>query len=736
MKKGFTLIELLAVIVILAIIALIATPIILNIISNVKDTAILRSSESYVSAINNAIIEWQLDDKVISDGTYNIMYNGNICLGTYSDNICDGEILEVEVNGVIPTGGLITIKNNKVKSITGLILDLKIVEMDENGNFQIVSTEVATKDWEYVINEDRTITLTKYIGNDTELIVPNLYIDNGNTYRVTKVGNPQVVRVYNPKYTYEAVDKNTIINILGNTSDTTIKKLTISDGVNVGDAAFFGLSSLTTLNLGKIEYIGQRSFDNCYSLTGHLNLKEGLKEVGYQAFLKTKFTEVTLPESLERIEYYTFGGHANGSTIKTVNYNCINLVNDATAFNTSGDIVYSNQFGFNVEQLNISNKVTSIPDYIFIYFEEIEIDTIDFSLYPNLTYIGNMAFANWAKGINRVIIPKGTFVISDSAFSGTTINNYTYTFPTTLSLNWKEIPCGFFQGDSSSQSKNNLKYLTLEEGVEWIGDFAFNHQSNVQTPDGTFTIPASVKQIGGRTYTGDNNVLATHPFHNFGTNAFKEFVVSEGNDSYTTDDGVLYNISKTVLISYPRGKTDLTYTMPNTVTGLSELALSYAKCETLVISDKLFISSEFPDNFNATSDINTLSDGLYVWNKIKNIEVRETNENYKSVNGMLLTKDGSTLIYIPRRNSEGGVITIPDTVTTLMAGSIYGSKYSPGEYTANEIQIPASVIDIPDATIEYINEQRSASKVTGWTITVSPDNQYFTTDSEGLLVKK
>ena len=452
--------------------------------------------------------------------------------------------------------------------------------------------------------------------------------------------------------------------------------------------------------------------------------------------MKTKFTEVTLPESLERIEYYTFGGHTNGSTIKTVNYNCINLVNDATAFNTSGDIVYSNQFGFNVEQLNISNKVTSIPDYIFINFEEIEIDTIDFSLYPNLTYIGNMAFANWAKGINRVIIPKGTFVISDSAFSGTTINNYTYTFPTTLSLNWKEIPCGFFQGDSSSQSKNNLKYLTLEEGVEWIGDFAFNHQSNVQTPDGTFTIPASVKQIGGRTYTGDNNVLATHPFHNFGTNAFKEFVVSEGNDSYTTDDGVLYNISKTVLISYPRGKTDLTYTMPNTVTGLSELALSYAKCETLVISDKLFISSEFPDNFNATSDINTLSDGLYVWNKIKNIEVRETNENYKSVNGMLLTKDGSTLIYIPRRNSEGGVITIPDTVTTLMAGSIYGSKYSPGEYTANEIQIPASVIDIPDATIEYINEQRSASKVTGWTITVSPDNQYFTTDSEGLLVKK
>ena len=46
MRKGFTLIELLAVIVILAIIALIATPIILNIITEAK-------LESYKISLNN-----------------------------------------------------------------------------------------------------------------------------------------------------------------------------------------------------------------------------------------------------------------------------------------------------------------------------------------------------------------------------------------------------------------------------------------------------------------------------------------------------------------------------------------------------------------------------------------------------------------------------------------------------------------------------------------------------------
>ena len=48
MKKGFTLIELLAVIVILAIIALIATPIILNIIGGTKDKSEDLSKELYL----------------------------------------------------------------------------------------------------------------------------------------------------------------------------------------------------------------------------------------------------------------------------------------------------------------------------------------------------------------------------------------------------------------------------------------------------------------------------------------------------------------------------------------------------------------------------------------------------------------------------------------------------------------------------------------------------------------
>ena len=56
MKKGFTLIELLAVIVILAIIALIATPIILGIIKDARDEAKERSAEAVIHSMETAYL--------------------------------------------------------------------------------------------------------------------------------------------------------------------------------------------------------------------------------------------------------------------------------------------------------------------------------------------------------------------------------------------------------------------------------------------------------------------------------------------------------------------------------------------------------------------------------------------------------------------------------------------------------------------------------------------------------
>ncbi len=73
MKKGFTLIELLAVIVILAVIALIATPIILNVIDTAKQGAAESSALGYVDAVEKQVMINKVQSNealVIGEGEY------------------------------------------------------------------------------------------------------------------------------------------------------------------------------------------------------------------------------------------------------------------------------------------------------------------------------------------------------------------------------------------------------------------------------------------------------------------------------------------------------------------------------------------------------------------------------------------------------------------------------------------------------------------------------------------
>ncbi len=97
-KKGFTLIELLAVIVVLAVIALIATPIVLNLVKTAKIGSAEQSVTGYVKSIENTIIKDMINNKEVSDGNYK--YNS----------------IEADISGKRPTSGKYTVKNGKVES--------------------------------------------------------------------------------------------------------------------------------------------------------------------------------------------------------------------------------------------------------------------------------------------------------------------------------------------------------------------------------------------------------------------------------------------------------------------------------------------------------------------------------------------------------------------------------------------------------------------------------------------
>ena len=133
-KKGFTLIELLAVIVILAIIALIATPIILGVIEKSKMEAAESSALGYIDAVEKQMAINILDDT-----------KTNITDGVYGTDDLNGTTYGVSVKGEKPaTGSWVQVSNNQVVDYSLKIGDYvvnynetdKKIESTKNGELE------------------------------------------------------------------------------------------------------------------------------------------------------------------------------------------------------------------------------------------------------------------------------------------------------------------------------------------------------------------------------------------------------------------------------------------------------------------------------------------------------------------------------------------------------------------------------------------------------------------------
>lgn len=134
--KGFTLVELLAIIVILAIIALITTPIVMDAIKSAKKGAVEEATNNYIKAVELTIQESRINGLKLSDGEYPITIDGNICSDKALE--CTDNKIMIQANGEKPNYGRIVLKNKSVVIERVILkLDNYFVGYDiENNKFQ------------------------------------------------------------------------------------------------------------------------------------------------------------------------------------------------------------------------------------------------------------------------------------------------------------------------------------------------------------------------------------------------------------------------------------------------------------------------------------------------------------------------------------------------------------------------------------------------------------------------
>lgn len=170
---------------------------------------------------------------------------------------------------------------------------------------------------------------------------------------------------------------------------------------------------------------------------------------------------------------------------------------------------------------------------------------------------------SYIEKINKVVMEEGITTISEKAFS---INNNTIkavVIPNTVTtisagafwacrgLESVNIPDSVtYIGQNAFYNCNSLSSVTLGNGVKTIGENAFG-ECNFKK----IHIPASVTYIGGA-------ALSLY--------SLKEITVAEGNAYFCSDDGILFDKSKTTLIAFPFGYGKSTYMIPDGVTTIGD----------------------------------------------------------------------------------------------------------------------------------------------------------------------
>ena len=160
----------------------------------------------------------------------------------------------------------------------------------------------------------------------------------------------------------------------------------------------------------------------------------------------------------------------------------------------------------------------------------------------SVTSIGDVAFYD-CSGLTSITIPDSVTSIGDSAFLECT-GLTSITIPNSVT----SIGAGTFNGCSS------LTSITIPDSVTSIGNGAFEDCTGLTS----ITIPNSVESIGHDAFLGCTGLTSIN--------------VARGNNYYSGNNGVLFNKKKTELIRYPEGKSQTSYTIPNSVTSIEDAA--------------------------------------------------------------------------------------------------------------------------------------------------------------------
>ncbi len=383
---------------------------------------------------------------------------------------------------------------------------------------------------------------------------------------------------------------------------------------SIDDYAFAYCSDFTSITIpDSVKRIGGGAFYECSSLTS-VTLAAGLTNIENGTFSCCEsLTSIEIPDSVKTIDYDAFI-YCESLTDIVIPYSVESIDESVFCHCISlKNIIVSED---NNNYTSVDGVLFNKEKYELICYPAGKKET-SYTIPNDVVFIGAYAFYE-CEAIESITIPDSVIDIGNCAFYGCT-NLINIKIPNLVD---------YIASETFGRCLS-LKSITIPENVEYIDDGAFNYCVSLENID-----------------------------------------VTENNLYYTSINGVLFNKEKDILIRYPEGKMETSYTIPNDVIDIGENAFCHClNIEKITIPDSVTNINDyaFNDCYSLTSIIipdSVTSIGAYAFRYCTSLTDITIPPNVASIGAYAFEMSG--LINI----------TIPDSVTNIGIGAFGNTPYS------------------------------------------------------------
>ena len=301
-------------------------------------------------------------------------------------------------------------------------------------------------------------------------------------------------------------------------------------------------------------------------------------------------------------------------------------------------IYVNDNFNFEV-MLPINTEGNKLLEHIHVVDEGGKVIRPD-ELPASVRNIPDSAFYK-CTGLTKVTIPGSVKSIGDCAFKECSKLQIIYVNKN--NPNYKDIDGVLFDKAGTTilvfppdyQSTNYV----IPDGVMNIGQDAFYECTSLTS----ITIPSSMTSIADNTFKSSSKLEAIY--------------VNSDNPNYKSVDGVLLDKAGATILEFPRAYPNKDYVIPDGVTNIGQDA--FKGCTSLT-------SITIPSSMTSIAEKTFES-----CSKLEAFHVDNGNPNYKSIDGVLSDKAGSTILIFPPAYPNTDYV-IPNSVTSIAENAFSG----------------------------------------------------------------